>query len=419
MKSKRYSSSVRSLLFTIGPLLLLLPLTDSEISAAVKTAPAAAATPSTSTNAPVTPTAAPSFFPDENCISYEPSNRIITIRCKSATLTDIDNQLNNDSILDKQPNNGVWLLNAGIIVDEGAVLNIDSKDVKWLKIIADGRTAYPIDVSGSLKVDSVKVTSWNPKINDYATSNGTRDLSDNIVVQGDPRPYIRVEEEATGTTDITNSEIAYLGYESGVGGGKSGLRYDGGNGSVLRGNNIHHLYFGFYSSEVGGMIIENNHIHHNSHYGFDPHSETHDMIFRNNTVHDNGGIGVICSLDCYHITIENNKIYNNVKRGIMFSRNMSDSVARNNVISNEEQAITISESHNNEIYNNTVSNSVSAIDLDKESLYNTIHDNTIIVVNPTQISSARPSSNAIIVESGAEKNNAIYSNTIINNNTLQ
>jgi hypothetical protein len=30
-----------------------------------------------------------------------------------------------------------------------------------------------------------------------------------------------VEEEATGTTDITNSEIAYLGYESGVGGGKS------------------------------------------------------------------------------------------------------------------------------------------------------------------------------------------------------
>jgi parallel beta-helix repeat protein len=98
---------------------------------------------------------------------------------------------------------------------------------------------------------------------------------------------------------------------------------------------------------------------------------------------------------------------------------VSDSVARNNVISNEEQAITISESHNNEIYNNTVSNSVSAIDLDKESLYNTIHDNTIIVVNPPQISSARQSSNAIIVESGAEKNNAIYSNTIINNNTLQ
>jgi hypothetical protein len=52
------------------------------------------------------------------------------------------------------------------------------------------------------KIDSMKVTSWNPKTNDYATSNGTRDLSDNRIVHGAPRPYIRVEEEATGTTDI-------------------------------------------------------------------------------------------------------------------------------------------------------------------------------------------------------------------------
>ena len=238
------------------------------------------------------------------------------------------------------------------------------------------------------------------------------------MVKGDPRPYIRVEEEATGTTDITNSEIAYLGYESGVGGGKSGLRYDGGSGSILRGNNIHHLYFGFYSSEVGGMVIENNHIHHNGHYGFDPHTGTHDMILRNNTVHDNGGIGVICSLDCHHITIENNKIYNNAKRGIMFSRNMSDSIARNNVISNEENAITISESHNNEIYNNTISNSEGGIDIDKESLDNAIHNNTVIVAHTTQ--SASWSSDAIAVESVAEKNNAIYSNTIMNgNDTVQ
>jgi mannuronan 5-epimerase len=410
MKSKRYSLSA------IVPLLLLLlslPLTDSGISSVIKTTTAATTTTTPNIAATAVSSAAAPSFPNEECVSYDPSNRKITIRCKSTTLTEIDNQLNNESILDKQPNNGVWLLNAGIIVDEGAVLNIDSKDVKWLKIIADGTAAYPIEVLGGLKIDSVKVTSWNPKTNDYATSNGTRDLSDNMIVQGAPRPYIRVEEEATNTTDITNSEIAYLGYESGVGGGKSGLRYDGGNGSVLRGNNIHHLYFGFYSSEVGGMIIENNSIHHNGHYGFDPHTGTHDMIFRNNKVYDNGGIGVICSLDCYRITIENNEIYNNVKRGIMFSRNMSDSVARNNVISNEEQAISVSESHNNEIYNNTISNSVSGIDLDKESLNNAIHDNTIIVVNQTQLSSPS-SSDAITVESGAEKNNAIYSNTIIN-----
>jgi mannuronan 5-epimerase len=414
-KDKRYFS--RLLLAIVAPsslflILLLLP-SDNAIIPEIIIVPTNAAASTPDIAYAISPSATLPSTSNENCISYDSSARVITIRCKSASVTDIDNQINDDSILTKQSSNGIWLLNAGILVDKGAVLNIDSKDVKWLRIAADGTTAYPIDVLGSLKIDSVKVTSWNPKTNNYATSNGTRDLSDNKVVKGDPRPYIRVEDEATGTTNITNSEIAYLGYESGVGGGKQGVRYDGGNGSILRGNNIHHLYFGFYSSEVGGMLIENNQIHHNGHYGFDPHTGTHDMIFRNNTVHDNGGIGIICSLDCHHIIIENNKIFNNAKRGIMFSRNMSDSIARNNVIDKEENAITISESHNNEIYNNTISNSETGIDIDKESSNNAIHNNTIIIADTTH-SQPPASSDAIAVETGAEKNNKIYSNTIIN-----
>jgi mannuronan 5-epimerase len=83
-------------------------------------------------------------------------------------------------------------------------------------------------------------------------------------------------------------------------------------------------------------------------------------------------------------------------------------------MSNEENAITISESHNNEIYNDTISNSKGGIDIDKEFLNNTIHDNTVIVSNTTQSPSS--SSDAIAVESGAEKNNAIYSNTRMNGN---
>ncbi|MFZ0329570.1 MAG: hypothetical protein WAL66_19940 [Nitrososphaeraceae archaeon] len=47
MKSKRSPSFVRFLLFTIVPLLLLLlPLTNSEISAAIKITPAAVTPPS-------------------------------------------------------------------------------------------------------------------------------------------------------------------------------------------------------------------------------------------------------------------------------------------------------------------------------------------------------------------------------------
>ena len=345
------------------------------------------------------------------CISYDSAEKTITIKCgNNNRLTDVYNTLKNSNILERQ-SDGIWSLNAGITVEKEATLVIDPQDTKWLKIIADGTAAYPIDVFGGLRIDSVKLTSWNPSTNSYALSNGTRDLHDNKVVKGDPRPYIRVEDEATGTTNITNSEIAYLGYESGEGGGKTGLRFDGGSGSILRGNNIHNLYFGFYSSGVGEMVIENNQIHHNSHYGFDPHTGTHDMIFRNNTVHDNGGIGFICSLDCHHIVIEKNKIYNNAKRGIMFSRNMSDSIAKNNFIDKEEHAITISESYNNEIYSNRILNSQGGIDIDKESSNNVIYNNTVILAENSHSQQAS-SSDAIAVEKGAEMNNKIYSNTI-------
>jgi mannuronan 5-epimerase len=216
-----------------------------------------------------------------------------------------------------------------------------------------------------------------------------------------------VEEEATGTTDITNSEIAYLGYEAGYGAGRTGLRYLGGDGSIIRGNNIHNLYFGLYSRGVGGMVIENNNIHDNIIYGLDPHTGTHDMIIRNNTVHDNGSIGIICSLDCYNITIENNIVYNNTRMGIMFSRNMYDSVARYNIVSNEDKGIVISESHNNEIYNNTVSDSGSGIDLDTESSKNKIQDNIVANI---------PYSSALVVEDGAAEQNMLYSNTLVNSN---
>jgi parallel beta-helix repeat protein len=275
------------------------------------------------------------------------------------------------------------------------MLRIDSGDTKWLRISSDatgtGRsstTPYNIDVHGGLKIDSVKITSWNTLTNNYATTNGTRhDLGvgkSESTVPGAPRPFITVEKDATGTTDITNSEIAYLGYEKGSfsGSGTAGLNYYGGDGSILKGNDIHNLYFGFYSSGVGRFVIEDNQIHDNTIYGLDPHTGTHDTIIRNNVVHDNGQFGIICSLNCNNITIENNEVYHNSDKdtgaGVMFSRNMLNSIARNNNIHDEPAAaISVSASQNNQIYNNTISNSGDGINI-KNSSNNRIHNNTVI-----------------------------------------
>ncbi|HKG89682.1 MAG TPA: right-handed parallel beta-helix repeat-containing protein [Nitrososphaeraceae archaeon] len=344
------------------------------------------------------------YTESDSCITYDPADNIIRISCSHTDLTRINNQLNDPDILHKETTDGVWLLNAGIIIEQNATLYINSTDTSWMKIAADGETAYPILVSGSLKIDSVKVTSWNPNTNDYAlTNNSDRNGRDTQI--GTPRPYIIVETVATGTMDITNSEIAYLGYEGGYGAGRTGLRYLGGDGSMIKGNNIHNMWFGFYSKGVGGIVIEDNHIHHNGHYGLDPHTGTYDMIIRNNTVHDNGSTGIICSLDCYNITIENNNVYNNTKYSIMFSRNMTDSIARNNVVSNEDNGIVISESHNNEVYNNIVSDSGSGIDIDEDSFENVVYNNTIInIPDPSE---------ALHLRDGASEQNTLHSNTLI------
>ena len=221
-----------------------------------------------------------------------------------------------------------------------------------------------------MKIDSVKITSWDLSTNDYAITEGKRILKGNEyeVQLGSPRPFISVKGEATGTTDITNSEISYLGYEEGIGEGPVvGLTYFGGNGSIIRNNDIHHLYFAFYSNGVRNITIENNRVHNSGQYGIDPHTGTQDIVIRNNIVYDNVGQGIICSVDCYNITIEGNKVYGNKGAGIMFSRNMHDSTARNNTVFDETECIFVSGSHSNQIYNNTVS-SCSVVYL-TESIY--------------------------------------------------
>lgn len=160
--------------------------------------------------------------------------RVISITCKTSTLTDIYNQLNNKNILDKETSDGVWLLNAGIIIEHDAKLVINEGDTKWLKMLAgetssnigDGNNddtdddsgegdgfVHAIRVHGSLDIDSVKITSWDPAINGYIRFESDilpgREY-EHTGIDAIPRPYIRVEDDATGTTNITNSEIAYL-----------------------------------------------------------------------------------------------------------------------------------------------------------------------------------------------------------------
>jgi hypothetical protein len=345
------------------------------------------------------------YMESDSCVTYDSADNTIRISCGVADLTGINNQLKDPDLLHEEKAKGVWLLNTGIVIEEDATLYINSTDTSWLKIVADGKTEYGIRVLGGLKIDSVKITSWNLETNDYEKfevekENGAKEAD----YPKKPRPFITVDEKSTSSTEITNSEIAYLGYLSDSIYGY-GLTFFGGNKNLLAGNDIHHNFRGFYSEDLGGdMIIEDNYIHSNYQYGLDPHTGTQDMNIRNNTIYDNGAIGIICSLDCYNITIEDNEVYNNFGYGIMFSRNMYHSVARNNYVYNETNCISVNtQSHNNEVYNNRVSECENGIDLRNEAYNNDIHHNIII-----------ESGKGIKVHSDAYSN-TFHHNTIVTN----
>lgn len=68
--------------------------------------------------------------------------------------------------------------------------------------------------------------------------------------------------------------------------GCGGITFNGGIGSILKNNDIHHIYKDFYSKGMGYILIEGNRVYGNNKYEIDPHNRIHDMIIRNNTVYD-------------------------------------------------------------------------------------------------------------------------------------
>ena len=321
------------------------------------------------------------------CINYYQST--IFVSCNGANLTDINTIINNSSLISKQSSK-VWFLNTNIEVKNGSNLYINSTDVDWLKINSTAGVSHYIKASGNLLIDSVKITGWDTIHNSYSkvNSNGTV-----------PRSYI-ITKHGAGTTNITNSEIAFLGYDHAE---SYGLTYSSGSGSRIDNNKIHNLQFGFYSqNKVHDILVENNLFYDNVRYGIDPHSGTHDLVIKNNTVYNNGKHGIICSDHCYNIAVESNKVFNNHEEGIMLHKNTSNSIIKNNYLyGNRDQIVLHVNSSNNKVYNNTINGGKVGIRVNTGSSNNLIDDNTI-----------KDSDYGIYVLQGAS-NNTIDSNKII------
>jgi mannuronan 5-epimerase len=323
------------------------------------------------------------------CVEYDSLNKEITISCESTNFSQVHEVLNDPNVL-KNEGDGIWLLNANLTIADGASFTIDSNDTEWLKINSTtSEDAYQIRVIGSMKVDSVKISSWNTTSNNYTATDGEIH-----------RASIAVVPKAGGNANFTNSEISHLGYDASF---RQGLAYIETDGGIIKNSTIHHLWDGFYSRGLSNMVIEDNDIYANEKYGLDPRTGSHDLIIRNNRVHDNNGIGITCTLDCKNIMIEGNEIFRNKIGAVMLSRNMVDSVVANNTVYDEAKGIIISESHNDKVYNNVISNSDVGIEAKSNSSMNNIYNNSIL----------NPAKYGIQIVTGA-KENTVSNNNIAN-----
>src|SRR3990167_10749495 len=188
--------------------------------------------------------------------------------------------------------------------------------------------------------------------------------------------------------DILNSELAYLGYrgepEQGQPfGGVYGVswRLPSGTfnkhlitGSVI-GNIIHDNYFGLYTYGATGMVIRENEVYNNAFYGIDPHDDSNNLIIESNSVHDNGKHGIIISKRVFNSEIKNNKSYNNKLHGIMLDRQSNNNSVENNQIFNNHDGIAIYGSNENYIHHNIISNNLTGIRANHDSLSNLIENN--------------------------------------------
>ncbi|MFL6339349.1 MAG: right-handed parallel beta-helix repeat-containing protein, partial [Nitrososphaeraceae archaeon] len=247
----------------------------------------------------------------------------------------------NDPNIIENLGNGEYLLNANLQVVDGVTFQMTSNadGLQYLKLAGENG----IIVYGTILIDGVKITSWNPSDEDVIQ----QDMNGTI-----PRGYVQFA--ASEGSQITNSEFGYLGD---LEPGRRGFDLFGGGGPshdmVIRGSKFHDMWMAFYSKGAYNIEVDGNEFYNNIKYALDPHTLTHDMKITNNWLHNNP-IGAICSDDCYNILVEGNLAEHNSNAGIFFSRNMTNSIARNNHVINSSSGILISESPNNQIYNNLI-----------------------------------------------------------------
>lgn len=246
--------------------------------------------------------------------------------------------------------NQTWLLNANLVIERSARLNVTASTASWLKL--NSPPTSPVIVraerGGHLYFEGIKVTSWSSTKGDVDTT------------VADGRSYLLAREG--GRLDVLQSEIAFLGAGSGEPSGLSWRkRLDdndattGATGRVEQ-SKIHDNYFGIYTYEAYGIQILHNDVYDNLYYGIDPHDDSRGFEVAYNRVYGNGTHGIIFSRRCIENSIHHNEVFDNAQHGIMLDRGTNQNEVYENTVYGNQDGIAIFQSSDNKIRDNIIRN---------------------------------------------------------------
>ncbi len=292
-----------------------------------------------------------------------PTNTIEINSGEGVTLPSLARAVNDPEAL-REVAPGEWLLAANVVVQAGASLHIAAPTVHWLKLRSSGPQFASIKAfGGSIDITGACVTSW-----DDAQGRADTEYTDG-------RGFLLARDGATMTVD--RAELRYLGYGEVESYGLA-WRTEGTTGKITN-SVVSHLYYGLYSFEVGGLVVQNNEFHDNVLYGVDPHTHSHDMVIEGNRVHHNGKHGIILAEDCTDSVIRNNVVYANQHHGIvLYLRSDRNVIEDNDTFGNAAQGINVNESSANTVRNNRVyDNGESGIGVAQTAADNVVEQNQI------------------------------------------
>ena len=343
------------------------------------------------------------YYRDPLIIAYDPVSDTITVSGRGAviTLADIRNSVGEEHLQEINPK--VWYLKSNLFVRSGVTLNLDKKEVSWLKMESSKKKFVWLHAfNAAVSINGVKVSSWDE----------TRGDMDREIMDG--RSYIMVKDNSR--MDLYNADIGYLGYArtADLNASPYGISWKISRDKLLNtlltgeviNSRFHHNYFGAYTFGATGMVWRGNEFYENVRYGLDPHDDSNGFLVENNVAYNNGNHGIIFSKRCMYNVVRNNLSYNNKLHGIMLHEGSDFNVVENNTVEGNTNGIALWHSSSNILRNNIVRNNKHGIRATAQSNDNFISNNK---VSENQLY-------GIYLYQGADRN-VIQENTLFSNDS--